>query len=300
VWDTSVDYLNELSRRLLAADRPRAAFVATEAFSEKLDPELLYQMLDGMRLIKEDGDDRSDEWHLARAFNILEKAGILDEQRLASLEFSYVPALQFSDRGLKSLSRLIAKKPEVFVEFLSAVYKAEHAPEPPEPTEQERNIALNAWTVLHQFNQIPGQRDDGSVDGEELSAWVAKIRELSREIDRQGSGDSTIGRMLSVAGDGTDGIWPAEGVRDVLDGEDADEIRNGFYIGTLNKRGVTSRSYDEGGSQERALAKKFQKYAVALSQTHPRLAETICMIQKNYEDNARREDLDAKLRIEGA
>lgn len=299
VWGTAPDDLNEFVRRLLAAKRPRAAFVATEAFSEKLDPQLLYQMLDGMLRIAEEGSHSSDEWHLARAFNILERAGILDEQKLASLEFAYVPALQFSDRGLKALGRWIAKKPEVFVELLVAVYKAEHAPEPPEPTDQERNTALNAWTVLHQFNQIPGQKDDGSVDGEQLSAWVVEARRLCREVDRQGSGDGAIGRMLSVAGTGSDGIWPIEGVRDVLDGEDAEEIRSGFYIGALNERGVTSRTYDEGGLQERELAKKFQKYAVALSQTHPRLAETIGMIQKNYEDQARREDLDAKLRIEG-
>jgi hypothetical protein len=41
-----------------------------------------------------------------------------------------------------------------------------------------------------------------------------------------------------------------------------------------------------------------QKPAAALADTYPRLAATIGMIQKHYEQEARREDLDAKLRIE--
>jgi DNA-binding transcriptional regulator YiaG len=299
LWHDSTDELNELARRFLVANRPRAAFVTTEAFLDKLDLELLRQMLDDMRLTHEDGVRFPDQWHLSRAFDRLESSGILDQQELGMLEFAYVPALQFSERGFRALDKWVTTDPEVFHQLLKAAYRGRDEPAGPEPTEHERNFATNAWTALRYCKRIPGQRDDGSVDKDELFSWADAARKLYREGGREEIGDQTIGELLSHAPHGIDGAWPTEGVRDLLEIDDGEHIRKGFCVGTLNSRGVTSRAYDEGGSQERELAKKFGRHAAALCETHPRLAETLEKIQTHYENDARREDLEAKLRIEG-
>jgi hypothetical protein len=225
----------------------------------------------------------------------------LDEEHLATLEFAYAPLLQFSQRGLRSVDRWITTNPEAFVELVRAVYKKRGDPSPVNFTEDQHYFATNAWTVLQQCKRAPGQALNGTaVDEDELRSWVETARKLCREADREQMGDQTIGQLLSHVGVGNDRVWPTEGVRRVLDLDDAEDIRKGFHIGVINNRGVSSRTYDEGGAQERQLAKKFQKCAEALADSYPRLAATIEMVQKYYEREARREDDEAKLRIEGS
>ena len=73
----------------------------------------------------------------------------------------------------------------------------------------------------------------------------------------------------------------------------------GFYTGAVNKRGVHSRGAYEGGDQERALAERFRRHAVALEDSHPHLAATLHDLAKAYDRDGVFEDLDAQLRIEG-
>jgi hypothetical protein len=292
--------LNEIGLRLIAAKRPRSAFLATEVFMEKIDPRLLHRMLDEMRTVPEEGARVLEQWHVAEAFDRLETAGILDLKELALLEFAFSSALEYSERGLKSLNRLVTKDATVFIELLSVVYKPKNALEKVEVAAHEREFASAAWTVLHNIKLLPGQRDDGTVDIEVMLDWVRTARKLAKEADRQEVGDYTIGEILSRAGGGADEIWPREGVRDVLELDDAEDIRRGFTLGTFNGRGVTSRAYDEGGAQERELARKYQRYGAELIVAYPRVAAMIADIQLRYEEDALREDLDAKLRVEGS
>lgn len=296
---TPADDINELARRMLAAKRPRSAFVSTQVFLEKVEPQLLYQMLDEMRTIPEEGINFPGSWQISQAFDRVEASGSVELRDLALVEFAYTRLLSHSQRGLKLLNRIIITDPTIFVELIKGAYKARNAPDE-ELSEQQKGFAGEAWTVLHNIKRVPGQRDDGSIDRDALIEWVTSARNLCREVDRKEAGDNVIGGFLSRAKEGADGLWPAEGIRDILELQDAEEIRHGFIIGTYNNRGVTSRSYDEGGAQERALAKKYEKYAEELSANYPRVSEMLRTIQKSYENDARREDLDAKLRIEGA
>ena len=88
-------------------------------------------------------------------------------------------------------------------------------------------------------------------------------------------GERTLGQILAHAPEGEDGIWPRHPARDILNRPECEQMRTGFQIGTHNKRGVTTRSMDEGGDQERALAASFRRHADALSATHPFLSATL-------------------------
>lgn len=291
--------LNLVGTKLLEVGRPRSAFSATRLYSEKLDPALLYKMLEGMRTIDEPEAQLPDRWHISQAFDRLEKSGEIEEQDLGRLEFAFIRLLERSQRGSKTVSKWIASNPAIFYELISTVFKERHKPRAEvEPDERRQEMAHNAWSALHHCKRIPGEQEDGSVDPAALQAWADVARKLCREGDREAIGDQTIGQILANAAVGTDGVWPAEGVRQLLDSPDGEEIRKGLVVGTMNNRGVTSRSYDEGGSQERVLAKRYESYADALAD-YPRLADAIRKLQKHYEDDALREDLDANLRIEG-
>ena len=60
----------------------------------------------------------------------------------------------------------------------------------------------------------------------------------------------------------------------MLDRPELETMRNGFAVGATNKRGVTSRAYDEGGGQERELAGSYRAHAralhISMSMSRPR------------------------------
>lgn len=76
-------------------------------------------------------------------------------------------------------------------------------------------------------------------------------------------------------------------------------MRRGFQSGAMNKRGVTSRAYDEGGGQERTLADTYRSYARALHSSHAYVAAALEEIVRSYESDGLREDIEAELRGEG-
>jgi hypothetical protein len=75
----------------------------------------------------------------------------------------------------------------------------------------------------------------------------------------------------------------------------SDKIEKGIIIGISGSRGVTSRSFFEGGAQEKAIAERYLNYASILSDNWPRTARLMKKIADNYEFEARWEDRKAEL-----
>jgi hypothetical protein len=117
-----------------------------------------------------------------------------------------------------------------------------------------------------------GTREDGTIDPNALKAWIKEARLLAKVAGRGDIADSRIGAILSASPDGTDGIWPAEAVREVIDDFDSKPMVDGFWIGKRNRRGVTSRMPRDGGRLERDEAAKYRKFAAALAYEYPRTA----------------------------
>jgi len=140
---------------------------------------------------------------------------------------------------------------------------------------------------------------DGSIDGVELKRWVVEVRRLAAEADRVAVTDVTIGGWLSDCQAESDGTWPPSVIAELLDSDQHEDMRRGFFTGVFNNRGVTSRAMGEGGAQERVLAARFRERAAAVAPRYPRLAEALNSVAKHYEHDARREDDEANLRSEG-
>jgi hypothetical protein len=149
--------------------------------------------------------------------------------------------------------------------------------------------------LLCHCHRLPGTKSDGSIDPDEFIKFIEEARKLCQETDRLKVCDRSIGEILAHAPSDLDGKWPTKAVRDLLDRPELEDIRHGFMIGVHNKRGITSRSYDEGGDQERSLACKYQAYANSLRTSHPIFAATLDEIGRSYEGEGQREDLRAKL-----
>jgi hypothetical protein len=190
-------------------------------------------------------------------------------------------------------------QPKLFAELITLAYKPRYAERIESPTDQERNAARTAWSLLHNSPVMPGQEVGGPIEAKAVEQFVAEARELCRQSDRLVVCDITLGEILARAAAGEGGVWPHEAVRQALDLPEHGDIRRGLSTGLFNKRGVTSRAYYDGGRLERDLAEDYRRHADAIRNAYPLLAATLDEMAGLYEEHGRREDTQANLRIEG-
>jgi hypothetical protein len=287
-------------RRLVAAGRPRSALLLCHFDLAKADPVLLANMLEGMLRGEEPDGPLLESYHVAQALDRLESSGSLERDRLIRLGFGLIPALGYeAEHHATSLYTALMSDPKLFTELICLLYLPANQKRRDPVGKAAEVTAQIAWRVLHGCRQQPGTQTDGRIDPEQFVRFVDEARHLCREADRLGSCDSTLGQILAHAPPDRDGVWPFEPARDVLDRPEVEQMREGFAVGTMNKRGVTTRAYDEGGGQERQLAVTYRGHARALHNSHVHVAATLEQIASYYENDGLREDLRARLRREG-
>jgi hypothetical protein len=284
----------------IAHGRPHAAvdLISLHADDEGVDlpPSMMADALERTtQVVSENIEWQMFSHHVGRVLDALEASGEVEEERIAGLEWYYMPLLERRGRGPQVLQRELSRNPGFFSEILSYVFKAEDE-EPPELSEQEQNRAKSAYELLESWRSVPGLREDGSVDADALRTWVDGAREAARASGRGTIADQRIGQALASSPEGPDGAWPDVAVRDLIDDLGSEHIERGFEIGVYNGRGVFSRSLTEGGKQERELAERYKGYADALSDGWPRTAAMLRRISDAYASDARREDVEAELR----
>jgi hypothetical protein len=285
----------------IAHGRPHAAVDLISLHVDYEDIDLPSSMMaDALERTTQIVPKENIEWqmfshHVERLLDALETSGEIEEERIASLEWYYMPLFGHHGRAPRVLHRELSRNPDFFSEIISWVFRAEDD-EPEELSEQEQNRARSAYELLETWKSVPGRREDGSVDAEALRAWVDGAREAARAAGRGTIADQRIGQALASSPKGSDGVWPDVAVRDVIDDLGSEHIERGFELGVYNGRGVVSRSLTEGGEQERQLSERYKGHADALNDGWPRTAAMLRRISDRYASDARREDVRAELR----
>jgi hypothetical protein len=251
------------------------------------------------------------ELHQLRQHDFLELFGLLErhalalgEERVASLEWSFLPALRF-DPEVPSLHRFMAADPAFFVQIVSTVYRPRDGEEESDDQEPEdegtveddatrERRATNAYHLLSSWDHVPGLQPDRQIDAKQLRDWLDEATRLLREASRYDAGMSHIGKMLVSAPPDADGSQPCEAVRDLLEDLQSEVIEEAFFIGVLNRRGVTSRRLEDGGTQEQELVRRHQTDAQRFADRWPRTAAILRSLAKNYENEARRDEESAE------
>ncbi len=289
--------------RLLGARRARSALGLILGEMADIPVETVARILE--QILEGDESDGTllDGSRVGDALSRLDDGGV-EESRVVRLQFAMLPALGYEREHLtKTLFGAVMSQPELFVELLRLCYRRRHGPGEDAEAEQRPEASdeaiQSAWRILHQARHQPGQRPDGSIDPDLFATFVTRTRELAGQAGRLEVCDSTVGQILARGPADLDGVWPCGPVRDLLDAPEAEGLRAGFEIGVFNKRGVTSRAYNEGGSQERDLARTYRDQASALHNSHPYLAASLERIARSYDRDGGREDMAARLRIEG-
>ena len=291
-------------RMLINAGRARQALgLAGRGNKVHLPSDLLVEVLrEAARQPFENNGDSNEavmfQHYVAEILQLLDERDDVDRSALVALEWNYLRVLEHSRRPAKVLLRALSEQPSLFIEMLSAVFKASEEsgvidPEPEDP-EHARVVATQAYRLLDLWNRIPGTRDDGTIDGEALEVWIKEARTLAKAAGREDIADSRIGHMLSASPMGSDGNWPAEPVREVIDLFRSKPMIEGFCVGKSNRRGVTMRMPRDGGELERQEAAKYRTWAKAIAYDHPHTAKALDTLAEEYDREARRHDEDAE------
>nr|VFJ77953.1 MAG: hypothetical protein BECKFW1821C_GA0114237_11541 [Candidatus Kentron sp. FW] len=287
--------------RLLEFKRPRTALwfcTSSRSSRKQVPPRQFFSVLQQILQGEEADAPQINSHYLAEMLAWLEKSGQIEKTELILLEFGLFPALGYGgETRAAALYEGIMSDPSLFTELICLYYKLESG-EQEELPEGTRMAAERAGKILHTCKRLPGTQPDGTIDSEALTRFVDAARESCRKTDRLEVCDSTLGQILAHAPEDQDGAWPCAPVRDLLEHPELEEMRDGFEIGTHNKRGVTSRAYGEGGGQERDLAAYYREQAGRLHNSHPNAAVMLEKIAKGYDHDGKREDIRANLRKE--
>jgi transcriptional regulator with XRE-family HTH domain len=218
------------------------------------------------------------------------------EETVARLEWAFLPLVHLRRLPASlALHRRLAQDPTFFAEVIALVYrpkltKEEGSKKVPEPSEEQRARARLGYDLLRSWRLVPGIATHGSLDGTALEHWIKQARERCMESGHADIGDVHIGQVLSYAPVGSDGVWPHEAVRSVLEQQASREMDTGFSTGVFNSRGVVTKNIGEGGGQERTLADRFRRHAEGLNITCPRTARLLRAIADHYEREGHWED----------
>jgi hypothetical protein len=290
--------------RLMEFERPRTALALAQFKPGEADPDLLLDMLSAFGSGQEPDGPMLDYWRVDRIIKVLEENEVVDRIQLATMEWALYPLLKHGRETPKVLAEQLVNHAELFTQLIEIAFpKASDDADPADSNDEASNAAArershNAYWLLQSLNMLPGTDRGGRIEASRFRSWVEAIRQYFRGGDQAKLADDLIGAMLAHSPDGTDGHWPHELVREVIELPDADVIREGFLVGVRNKRGVTTRAYNEGGDQERRLSAKYEARAAAIADAWPETAELLRKLADAYKREADREDEDARLRIE--
>jgi hypothetical protein len=301
--DDNVQDLKYALQHLLDVRRPLPVIKRLVHAEAPVDPNLIVQALElapaALVAAKALGDQVDIQgYHVAKLLEKLDAAPGVTRQTIARLEVPFVSVLD-RHRPHLALHHEVLEDAAAFSDVVSWAFKSsDDRGENDIPDEQARKARADlAWNVLFHIRRVPGQRDDGSVDAQQLEGWVSEARRLCGERRRADIGDQLIGQILANSPDGADGLWPCEPVRNVVESSTRrHDLGLGFRNGKINLRGATWRGPLEGGSQERALAAKFHTDANAVSARWPFTARLLRSLAEWYKHEGRDEDFEADWR----
>jgi transcriptional regulator with XRE-family HTH domain len=300
LWSEDSDEFSYAICKLISVGRARDCLrLASRKGKTLLPSNLLVEVLQKAVLqARADDEDRNEsnifQHYVSDILQILDERDDVDRNVLVALEWSYLQVLEYSQRPPKAILRELSEQPSLFIQMLSAVYTADEESGVLEPKtediERARAFAEQAARLLELWNRVPGTRHDATIDGDTLEGWIKAARSQAKAAGREKIADIRIGNMLSASPFGSDGNWPAEAVRDVIDLFRSKPMISGFCVGKQNRRGVTNRMPRDGGELERQEAARYRTWATAVAYEHPHTAKALRTIADDYELGARHHD----------
>ncbi len=293
--------------KLIEANRPEIALELAGAPKASVQSDTLQRLV--RALLEFDPKGRSVDgtmfrFYLGAVFNQLYQRNELSLEELAALEWPFARIL--SDRLHRptnmplAVHRLLQRDPSFFAMLVSLIYRRDDKQESLSDAgidhEQKKNRADNAREILASWRLMPGLQDDGAIVEATLNDWVDRARRQCADTGHVTGCDLQIAEILARSPSGSDGAWPHEAVRNVIETLQNRVVDEHFEVAIYNNRGVTTRGLDDGGAQERALAKKYEDMSKVVGPRWPRTRTILLRVAAHYKRYAKHEDVSTELR----
>ena len=296
---------NFVLEQLIAYKRPLAAIKAAAHYLHKLSgrtelsSDLLAKILELAAIEPNDCEIIPDliGYSISEVIKTLQSGNTIERERMRRIEWMYLSVLRDEDPRPINLLKEIDENPQFFAKLICFIVKANP------PIEDEfldispelrSQYAENSWHLLNLVDQLPGQRGQ-EIDVNYLEKWINIVRKECSNKNRCELGDSYIGELLSHSPIGSDGVWPHESVRHIVELIENHEIERGIKTGLYSGRGSISRSVREGGKQERDLSNMYREYVNKLRHKWPRTAAMLISISEEFYHEGSMEDTWSEL-----
>lgn len=237
-------------------------------------------------------------YDIARLIRALADSKRLELGELMHMEWIYFGVLEHQAQHDLVIYQHLISDPELLLQLVALIYipEGESREGRPEPSEAERAAATQAWRILQKWKPFAGTPPQAMPPSRELAAIVERVRKLAAERRHAGIVDDHLGKALASSPTGTDGVWPHESVREVLERYSSEALADGFVVGKRNLRGITSRAPGDGGEQERQLAAQYETWQRALAVSNPRTSALLGRLAEEYRAQAAWEDTEVRKR----
>ncbi|MFB3896831.1 MAG: hypothetical protein ACE14V_11085 [bacterium] len=230
-----------------------------------------------------------DVYKIVEIIKTLQNDPSTDQEDLFRVEWAYLSILnEYHGASPKLLENRLASDPAFFCKVIRLIYRSKKQDKPEkEPSEQQKLIASNAWTLLHEWRTPPGKQIDGSFSKQHFSEWLKHAKTICTESGHLEVALIHVGQVLFYSPPDPLGLWIDRVVADALNAKDAEEMRRGFSTEVTNSRGV--HMVDPTGKPERELAEQYRKKAEEIDNSgYQRFAVTLRNIAEEYDQEANR------------
>jgi hypothetical protein len=284
-------YLLEAADKLISNEQPHAAIDCLYLLAHKkvvFPAQLALRALIGV-LASDAQSGRLDQHHLLEVIKWLQENEPDDSEDLFQIEWRTLPLLNRLDGGEpRLLERRLATKPDFFCEVIAAIFRSDNDKRTErEVTDAEKNVARNAYSLLHGWRILPGVTTSGNFDGQLFTEWLVEVKRRTAETGYFKIAMDQLGQALAYAPADPGGLWIHKSVAEALNAKDVPEMRSAFTTGLFNKRGVHGFS---AGKDEQKIAASYRDKANVLAKSgFHRLADAIRELAEGYERDAVRE-----------
>ena len=270
---------------------------ALEAFStalfkkEEINIELLCKTLILVSTSEKLGNGQLDTYHITELIKYLQNHKLTDIEKLFQIEWVYLNLLtsSSSETRPKTLENKLATDPEFFCELIRLSYKSEGSADEENISDKQRNIATNAYRIMHNWKTIPGIEYNGNFNSELFNHWTTYIENSTRESGHYEIAMTKLGEILVNSPKDSSDLYINKTIAVYLNKKTNKDLRHGYEIGIYNARGAHLIDYNE----EIKLAKAYENKAEDVeNEGFHRLAMVLRTISDDYYTNSERIKLE--------
>ena len=224
---------------------------------------------------KSSENNKLDNYAVKKIFEWLNSQNNINLNELSDLEFIYLPIL-IKDYGIlpKVLKSRISLDADYFCSLIDLYYK------------KDNSIKLNNATIerlssiLINFKVVPGINLSGKFKKEKFNEWMEQVKDWSIANDKYKHAMHVVGSGLAYADLDESGL-PDKAIVEELNKFENDELRRGYFLGVINKRGLYT--IDSEAKPELQLAKTYSDRAeISEKEGYSRYATVLKELSEEY------------------